>query len=191
MCDATTRQNSGRIPATGEVAMAIAMQYLENLLARGLLRPGDRVLDIGCSNLYHATREALVEFMSKFGVVDHAFAKRLAEASAAKSAFAGELLDKCGLNYEAIDFAVDYKTTKFDLNKDSLPERFVGAFDVVLNFGTTEHVINQANSFQVIHDAAKHNGLIYHCLRPDTFITAISFILGDSSSIWPPATDMT
>jgi hypothetical protein len=35
---------------------------------------------------------------------------------------------------------------------------------VVLNFGTTEHVINQLNSFKIIHEALKPGGVAFHNL---------------------------
>lgn len=156
--------------------MAIGFNYLRGMADDGLLKPGIRFLDIGCSNLYQADKDGLIAFMARFDVEDGAFAERLAAASAEKSAFAGELIDKCGMHYEAIDFAVDYKTTKFDLNHDSLSKEFRGSFDLVVNFGTTEHVINQANSFEVIHDAVKHGGVIYHQLPAAGFFDHCYFL---------------
>ena len=44
-----------------------------------------------------------------------------------------------------------------------------GVFDVVLNIGTTEHVLNQFNCFEVIHDATKVNGCIVHQLPVSGF----------------------
>lgn len=156
--------------------MAISFQFLQRLAKDGLLSPGMRILDIGCSNLYDANTAGIIEFMGMFGVEDDAFAEEISSKSAEKSAFAGVLIDKCGMEYQAIDFAVDYKTTKFDLNRDSLPQNFSGYFDLVLNFGTTEHVINQANSFSVIHDAVKHNGYIYHQLPAGGFFNHCYFL---------------
>lgn len=134
------------------------------MMDNGLLSPGIRVLDIGCSNLYDAGKTDITNFMRRLGVEDEAFASRIASESAKKTAFAGELLDRCGIDYNAIDFAVDYKTTKFDLNHDELRDDFKGSFDLVINFGTTEHVLNQAHAFKVIHNAAKPGGHIYHHL---------------------------
>lgn len=62
----------------------------------------------------------------------------------------------------SIDIAKGYATTIFDLNVDRLPRSFRSAFDLVLNFGTTEHVLNQTNSFRVIHDASCAGGVIWH-----------------------------
>jgi hypothetical protein len=35
-------------------------------------------------------------------------------------------------------------------------------FDLVTNFGTSEHVLNQFNVFQTMHDFTRDNGLMYH-----------------------------
>ncbi|MDA0226402.1 MAG: hypothetical protein O2975_09865, partial [Proteobacteria bacterium] len=34
----------------------------------------------------------------------------------------------------------------------------------MLNFGTTQHILNQYNSFKVIHDATRLGGFIHHSL---------------------------
>lgn len=156
--------------------MAINFSYLQYLHRKNLLKKNTRLLDIGCSNLYGAEKEDIFALAQDFGGVDEQFAQDLAEKSAKKEAFAGVLLDRLGIDYHAIDFAEDYKTTKFDLNKDNIPRNFKNSFDIVLNFGTTEHVINQANSFRVIHDAAKTGGIIYHQLPAGGFFNHCYFL---------------
>ena len=49
-----------------------------------------------------------------------------------------------------------------DLNRDAVPEEMRGAFDLVINAGTTEHVSNQENAFRVIHHLTKPSGIMYH-----------------------------
>jgi methyltransferase family protein len=48
---------------------------------------------------------------------------------------------------------------RFDLENDAPLEP--ETFDLVLNFGTTEHVLNQFNAFRILHELAKPGGLIY------------------------------
>lgn len=52
----------------------------------------------------------------------------------------------------------------FDLNTDSVPEYLCGKFDLVTNFGTSEHVIDQYRTFRTVHDLTTWGGLIYHDL---------------------------
>jgi len=49
-----------------------------------------------------------------------------------------------------------------DLNYDNVPAASLNAFDLVTNYGTTEHVANQLNAFKIIHDLTKPGGLMVH-----------------------------
>ena len=49
-----------------------------------------------------------------------------------------------------------------DLNYDKAPPYAAGKYDLVTNFGTTEHIANQLNAFQVIHDLTKPGGIMIH-----------------------------
>ncbi|HLI11523.1 MAG TPA: hypothetical protein VKY65_07975 [Alphaproteobacteria bacterium] len=156
--------------------MGITLEFLDRLRDNGLLEKGNKILDIGSSNLYQVQLEHVRDFIShylptKSGSEVEKFASRIVEGSSydadkggSNGAFAGELLDCCGINYTSLDIAVGYKTKIFDLNRDRLPKTLRGAFDAVLNIGTTEHVLNQYNSFQVIHDATRVGGCIVHQL---------------------------
>ena len=152
--------------------MGISLQALERLHALGLLSPGASVLDIGSSNLYSATSGGLRQFLSQYGAIgadpNPDFIERLARGSkygpdgVANESFVGELLERAGLTYLSFDIANGYKTQIFDFNRGVLEERLRGTFDTVINFGTTEHVLNQLNAFRVIHDAAKPGGYMAH-----------------------------
>jgi hypothetical protein len=149
---------------------------IEKLQELGLFGSGRiSVLDIGSSNLYAASADGIRRFLGTHGVVPTPavaeFAERLARGSAydpvhggANGAFAGELFEMAGMKYTAVDIANGYQTTILDLNHLPAPPHFVGAFDLVLNFGTTEHLLNQYNAFKVMHDSAKVGGCIVHSL---------------------------
>src|SRR6202008_3458775 len=51
-----------------------------------------------------------------------------------------------------------------DLNYDSVSKDELGRYQLVTNFGTTEHVANQLNAFKVIHDLVRHGGVMIHHL---------------------------
>lgn len=149
--------------------MGVTLRKLDDLRERGALPAQSRVLDIGSSNLYSAEPTGIRSFLGHYDVsAGTAFLDRLAAGSAygpnggLNESFIGELLEKAGMTYLAFDVANGYRTQIFDLNKEELPEDQRGSFDTVLNFGTTEHVINQLNAFRVIHDAVKVGGYIVH-----------------------------
>ena len=63
--------------------------------------------------------------------------------------------------YESID--LDNKATlQTDLNKPQIPEEWAGAFDLVTNNGTGEHIFNQAAIFEVMHVLCKAGGMMIH-----------------------------
>ena len=144
--------------------MGITLKAIQTLQDKSILTAATKaLLDVGSSNLYQATPLGILEFLRAFGVsqddASTAFAEKLAHGSAYDSvsggkneAFVGELFEKAGIRYEAIDIADGYRTTIVDLNHQGAPLWFRNAFDVVLNFGTTEHLLNQFNAFRVIHD---------------------------------------
>lgn len=156
--------------------MGISLQAIEMMQNLGLFSTGRiSVLDIGSSNLYSASAVGLQKFLSAHGIATtakiKAFTEKLELGSAYDSisggtnrAFVGELFEKAGMKYDAIDIADGYRTTILDLNHQSAPPHFVGAFDLVLNFGTTEHLLNQYNAFKVIHDATRMGGYIVNAL---------------------------
>jgi len=166
--------------------LGIAFALLDRLRGDGLFRPGTRVLDIGSSNLYSAHPDSIKAFIAAFRPVDAesaTLADKLAAGSAyspgtggANNAFAGELLEHCGVSYLAFDIAKGFNTRVFDLNRETLPQTDCGKFDAVLNIGTTEHVLNQYNSFEVIHDACKVGGFIVHQLPAAGFTDHAYFI---------------
>ncbi|MNH10887.1 hypothetical protein D3C79_703780 [compost metagenome] len=68
--------------------------------------------------------------------------------------------EKQGYNYDSID--IESGTILCDLNQD-LP-CLTKEYDIVTNFGTTEHIFNQYIAFQAIHTATKIGGRMFHFL---------------------------
>jgi len=148
--------------------MGMSLSYLWYLSEKGHLPPKARLLDIGASYLYNVTPADVVRFAQKHGSrsVPQSTAEDIAERSnlipGRQMLFLSELLDHTDIDYVSYDVCPGVKTTVFDLNRQNLPDAVKGTFDVVLNFGTTEHVINQLNTFKIIHEALKVNGVAFH-----------------------------
>jgi hypothetical protein len=161
--------------------MGISMGTVHVMESYGLLGRGRKVLDFGSSNLYTATVDEIVAFVKRHNPQPRSdlssWAARLATGSqpdgsgqALNQAFVGELFEAAGMGYDAIDIADGYKTTIVDLNSKRLPEKMVGAYDTVLNHGTSEHILNQMNVFAAVHAATKTGGLIMH------FVPSIGYV---------------
>ena len=154
--------------------MGITFDMIEKMFELNLLKPNCKIMDIGTSNLYLAPAKNVVNLLTKFipytSELDD-YAARLeygahydAIAGGRNISWAGDFFEKCGLSYSSIDIAKGYKTTVFDLNTEQAPQHWKDNFDLVLNFGTTEHVFNQSNAFNTIHNMTKKNAFIMHQL---------------------------
>lgn len=69
-----------------------------------------------------------------------------------------------GFKYAAIDIDGSPGSIPLDLNYDSAPSHVLGKYQLVTNFGTTEHVANQLNAFKIIHDLVACGGVMMHHL---------------------------
>lgn len=155
--------------------MGIGMAYVEYLSERGhFSAPGCRVLDIGSQNLLSASAGSMRQFVARhrpgqLSPDDIKEIDRLAHFSiprpGERTTYLSELTDLTpAISYTSYDVCPALKTEIFDLNHEQVPSNYRGAFDVILNFGTTEHVAHQLNSFEVMHDAMKVGGISFHQL---------------------------
>ena len=148
------------------------MADVEYLSAKHYLaKPAPRLLDIGSQCLYHVVPATVRRFMRKHGGV--AFTPQVASEVERisyhstprpdeRTTYLSELLDLTSIEYISFDVCPALKTEIFDLNVQALPQHYQGYFDVILNCGTTEHVINQMNCLRVMHDALAVEGVMLH-----------------------------
>jgi hypothetical protein len=147
------------------------MIFLQN---RGYLSSAkNRILDIGPQNVYNTTNAQIEAFVRAQGlkVGPEKFKtemERLVHFSTPRpgerTTFFSEISDLTNIEYNSFDVCPGLKTELLDLNYDQLPQEYNDYYDVVLNFGTTEHVFNQWNSFKIMHEAVKVGGVVYHQL---------------------------
>lgn len=155
--------------------MGCGMDFLGWLDRRGCIPAGARVLDIGESCLLGATREQIVDFLERHActlapkereatIETFAHRSNLMGHPTIPTLFLNELLDITDLTYVSFDVVRTRKAEIFDLNIHRLAADKRGTFDLVLNFGTTEHLVNQYNAFNVMHDAARVGAYMFHQL---------------------------
>ena len=68
---------------------------------------------------------------------------------------------------KSIDVDDTRATYRVDLNR---PDIQLSEYDVVTNFGTTEHVFNIGEAFKTVHNLTKPGGLSLHCVPCFAFI---------------------
>ena len=123
--------------------------------------PGCRVAELGAQQLYCKGGERkLIDFIKHFNpgfVVDEDEMRELSDMG-----LAGQMFRDAGFDYDSFDVNDALGTVRFDLNTDSVGDAHRHRYDLVTNFGTTEHVFNQLNAFRVMHDLTKEGGHMWH-----------------------------
>ena len=69
-----------------------------------------------------------------------------------------------GFDFYSLDLNEGNNSIPIDLNiwPNRIISEYVESFDMVLNFGTTEHVSNQMNAFSLLHYLCRPGGIIPH-----------------------------
>ncbi len=146
----------------------IHFKLVQYLADRGYLKSNSRMMDVGTQNLMFAEEPQAIEFIRKLrhsplsdSDVDEI--RRLCYFSTPRAgertSYLHELLAFTDASYDSIDIVDGLKTTIFDLNFDDVPQRWLKNFDILINCGTLEHVINQYKAITFIHDVLKVGGV--------------------------------
>jgi hypothetical protein len=153
------------------------IDLLARLSESGHIQSGHAVVEIGAQQLsdsFLKSREALAHLAALHGIslpcplpsalettgIVHGNLQHLAAEAPPASQFWTWL----GYRYASIDIDGTPGSISLDLNYDDVPEPHRGAYAIVTNCGTTEHVANQLNAFKIIHELAAVGGVIIHNL---------------------------
>jgi hypothetical protein len=153
--------------------MGASLKNIRNLvplISQNLLPPRASILEYGPQNILWSSPEQgaeLAEFVTSMrafnGLSDMDTGELIAQIGS--GGLMADVFEQCGFLHTSIDISPHGKNViLFDLNVDTVPSSLGESFDLVTNFGTTEHILNQYNCFATIHDFTRLNGLIYHDL---------------------------
>jgi hypothetical protein len=151
------------------------------LQRKGFLTPSkNKILDIGPQNVLFVRAEQIREFIERQGGAIfpeaglNAEIERLVYFSTPRpnerTMLLSEITDLTNIEYNSVDVCPGLKTVILDLNFDVVPEEMASHYDVVFNFGTTEHIFNQWNCFEFMHDSLKVGGVVYHQLPASGYL---------------------
>ena len=147
---------------------AKTLSRIQSLHEHGFLKTGGSIIELGAQQVLCEGKENyILEFIRYFSANNPSI-KSADEYSAdeisriANKGLMGKLMSACGFKYCALDIFDADNTILFDLNIHEPGDELFQKFDLVTNFGTTEHVINQFQSMKTVHDLTKLGGIIYH-----------------------------
>jgi len=151
---------------------ASTLPLLMRLKQQGHIANGSAVIEIGAQQLDDSFIKATGDIAAVgrlFGALTPPPSFTWTGARSATDKLAGAPLARefwtwLGLHYASIDIDGSPGSIPLDLNHDEVPAELVGRYDVVTNFGTTEHVANQLQAFKVIHDLAAAGAIMLHVL---------------------------
>lgn len=156
--------------------MGIAQGAARILLKESRRRPfGGRVLVLGKQDV-HFDYETLEKTARQFSV-ELARPARLelsSKPSLAESRYISDetLFLALGFDeYSSLDYSA-YESAQyvFDLNQPDPPSELIGAFDVIADSGTIEHVFHLPNAFRNIFKMLKPNGRVIHLAPSSNYI---------------------
>lgn len=163
--------NFAEMAVRAAMGTSIEKVYTARALADiGLLPAGALIVDLGAQNFNGGIDPIKLENTLANFLPEQTFSQEVLDQIAGRASLK-EIFSLLGFDYRCIDAYETEAGIVLDLNQDPTPEDLRGAVDIVQNFGTTEHVLNQTNCFTMIHEMTKPGGIMWHALPMSDFYT--------------------
>jgi hypothetical protein len=153
-------------------ASIVDLRTIIRLREAGLLPDNFSVAEIGAQQLSNDVlrdHDIMRAYSDAFGVPVRSFGEApprvdtpRVEHLPADAPFTKDFWNWVGCPYVAIDFDTSPHIIPLDLNFDDVPEEHMRKYQLVTNFGTTEHVANQIQAMKIVHDLTALGGLMMH-----------------------------
>ena len=161
--------------------MGCGIEFLKWLGQSGRIPREGRLLDIGESCLLCATQEEIDEVLARHGcrllphdrwriAEEFAYRSNLFAVDDLPTLLLGDVFSLSTVEYVSLDVVSSRYADVFDINIHNLARSAHNSFDIVINFGTTEHLMNQYNAFKIMHEACKPGGYIFHQIPSTGYI---------------------
>jgi hypothetical protein len=155
--------------------MGLSSGFLADIIdlkRRGKIENVTRVIEVGAqqlSNAFLRDEQSLGELYRMFNKnrpdlgtpISEGYVNGLEHQSELNPS-SRQFWETLGFRYASIEFDGHRDSIAIDLNRDSVPPKMRGAFQILVNAGTTEHVANQDNAFKVMHDLVGKDGIMMH-----------------------------
>jgi hypothetical protein len=151
--------------ATGDEGLHEAVgpsviSLLRQLKALGVLEGVQSLIELSANSVGCIQRPLTAELFRVFGrpsPSEEALARMSRGASRAR-----ELYEALGLTCTSVDLDAGRGTLKLDLNIDPVPNDHKKSYDLAINIGTSEYLLNQLNVFTAVHDFTRPRGFMLH-----------------------------
>jgi len=133
---------------------------------RGLFDGIAEVMELGAQQAWCTDEQKVFDLFGAFGRPPPArtLLSKLANTENGGETAAREVYEGLGLGYTCIDLNGNFGALPIDINFDKAPKEHRGRYGLVTNFGTTEHLFDQKNAFEMIHDLTAVDGLMLHAV---------------------------
>jgi hypothetical protein len=155
-----------------DAGMGLNARFLQLMIwlkSNNYIHPGQKVVEIGAQQLNNSflkAKDEIVSLSCLFDVPAPSLPLPVEETPdhllAGSAPRAGPFYRSLGFEYACIDIDDDPGSIALDLNVDTVPDSLAGKFNLITNFGTTEHVVNQLNAFKIVHDLAAPGAIMLH-----------------------------
>jgi len=136
--------------------------FVLNHKEEGFLSKGSKIMELGAQEINtDVSVLKIIDFVKTFNPAYSDFKDLIQRLP---GGFVSKVYEAAGLSYRAYDLFAAPNTEIIDLNTASVCEKDKNKYDYITNFGTTEHIFNQANVFSIIHAILKVGGIAVHAV---------------------------
>jgi hypothetical protein len=142
------------------------MALFSELADRGYFKDVQRAIDLGSQEMHFAKQDvASAPYKESIRVAIHKISGLTISGDQLETlsnrASAGSFFSILGVEYKSLDTDGWYGAP-FDFNFDQIVPMDQRRYCLMVNAGTTEHLINQLNAFSVAHSLTRSGGLMIH-----------------------------
>jgi cell division protein FtsB len=138
------------------------IELYRQLKLQGALDNVTNVMELGSQDFWCPQQNLIKALFRAFGRPEPD--PRLLTTSNTQQQPARLLYEGLGISYNCVDVDGRSGTLVLDMNFDKIPETEHNQYGLVTNHGTSEHILNQYNVFEMMHDLTRPGGVMVHAV---------------------------
>ena len=138
------------------------VELYRQLKLTGALDGISEVMELGSQDFWCPQKNLVIALFKAFRA--HRRRSRSPQHHQRQSEAGAPLYEGIGIKYNCVDVDGRFGTLVMDLNFDAVPTDQKDKYGLVTNHGTSEHILNQYNVFNAMHEFAKVGGVFIHAV---------------------------